>query len=339
MSDLPVREHVYQNHHLDSTRWNWFTQRDDDIIIATSYKAGTTLLQTVVANLLFPDDDMPAPASELSPWLDFRMFPLELVLGQLDAQEHRRFIKTHTPLDGLPYFPQAKYVCVSRDPRDVFMSLLNHWGSHTDAFYMGINSTPGRVGDEFPHFNPDIKATWRDWITRSWFEWEIGGYPYWSHMSYALTFWKYRHLDNILMVHFNDLRADLGSEMRRIANFLEIDVPAEKWDAVVRRCTFEEVKRTPARWWARASLSRLKAGRIPLSTRVPIGVGLAFSMRKTLRSTKRQWRSCQRTSGTGLQAEKRRRRPPRRSPRGLWVRALLGSTAWAFNAPPCRPAT
>lgn len=247
MSDLPVREHVYQNHHLDSTRWNWFTQRDDDIIIATSYKAGTTLLQTVVANLLFPDDDMPAPASELSPWLDFRMFPLELVLGQLDAQEHRRFIKTHTPLDGLPYFPQAKYVCVSRDPRDVFMSLLNHWGSHTDAFYMGINSTPGRVGDEFPHFNPDIKATWRDWITRSWFEWEIGGYPYWSHMSYALTFWKYRHLDNILMVHFNDLRADLGSEMRRIANFLEIDVPAEKWDAVVRRCTFEEVKKNPGK--------------------------------------------------------------------------------------------
>lgn len=88
-------------------------------------------MQTIVGNLLFPDGDLPGPASFISPWLDFRPIPLEMVLGQLEAQEHRRYIKTHTPLDGLPYFPEAKYLCVSRDLRDVFMSLLNHWGSHT----------------------------------------------------------------------------------------------------------------------------------------------------------------------------------------------------------------
>ena len=104
MTGVPRLEHVYQNHHMDSTRWNYFVPRADDIVIATSYKAGTTFTQTVVANLLFPDGNLPGPATFISPWLDMRVFPLELVLGQLEAQQHRRFMKTHLPLDGLPYY-------------------------------------------------------------------------------------------------------------------------------------------------------------------------------------------------------------------------------------------
>lgn len=247
MSDLPQRTRVYQNHHLDSTRWNWFTPRPDDIIVATSYKAGTTLMQTIVGNMLFPDGNVPGAITELSPWLDFRMFPLELVLGQLEAQQHRRYIKTHTPLDGLPYYTEAKYLCVSRDPRDVFMSLLNHWGNHTPELYMGMNGVPGRVGDEFPHFSGDIKAIWRDWITRGWFDWEGDGYPYWSHLSYAQTFWEHRDRSNIRLVHYNDLRADLDGEMRGIADYLGIEISEDLWPDVVRRCTFEEVKKDPSK--------------------------------------------------------------------------------------------
>lgn len=247
MPEAPRIEHVYQNHHMDSTRWNWFEPRDGDIVIATSYKAGTTFTQTVVANLLFPEGDMPGPATFISPWLDLRVFPLELVLGQLESQQHRRFIKTHLPLDGLPYYEHVKYICVSRDPRDVFMSVLNHWGNHTPEFYTLMNGLPGLVGDPFPEYEDDLKATWRNWITRSWFDWEIGGYPYWSHLSHALTFWQYRHLPNVLMLHFNDLLADLDGEMRRIADFLDIEVPPQHWADVVQRCTFAEVKKDPSK--------------------------------------------------------------------------------------------
>lgn len=245
--NLPTIEHVYQNHHLDSTRWNWFKPRNDDIVIATSYKAGTTLMQTIVGNLLFPNGDLPGPASFLSPWLDLRMIPLEMVLGQLEAQDHRRYIKTHTPLDGLPYNRESKYLCVSRDPRDVFMSLLNHWSSHTDDFYTIMNNTIGLVGEPFPPFRDDVKSVWHDWITTSGFPCEIGGYPYWSHLSYALTFWNYRHLPNIKMVHYNNLIADLDGQMREIADYLEIKVPEELWPDVVNRCTFSQVKKDPSK--------------------------------------------------------------------------------------------
>lgn len=228
---------------MDSNRWNWFAPRENDIVIATSYKAGTTFTQTIVGNMLFPDGNLPGPAAGISPWLDMRVVPLELILTELEAQSHRRYIKTHLPLDGLPFFDDTKYICVSRDPRDVFMSLLNHWSSHPPEFYIAMNNIPGLEGEPFPEFVDNTKATWRNWITRNTFEGEIGGYPYWSHLSHALSFWNYRHLPNVYMLHFNDLLEDLSGEMRKIAEFLNIEVPAENWEDVVSRCTFAEVKK------------------------------------------------------------------------------------------------
>jgi aryl sulfotransferase len=241
----PERRHVYQNHHLDSTRWNYFEHRPGDIIISTSYKAGTTLLQTIVGNLLYPNDDAPMPMARLSPWIDNRMLPLELALNQLAAETSRRFIKTHLPLDGLPYWDDVQYIMVARDPRDVFMSLLNHWGAYTAEAYRLLNGTPGRVGDPFPEFVDDVAARWRDWIGRGWFEWERDGYPYWSHLHHCNTWWEFRHLPNIRLVHYHDLRADLAGEMRQIADYLGITVAESRWPHVVDACTFETVKRNP----------------------------------------------------------------------------------------------
>src|SRR5689334_16336013 len=127
MSRRPTVRHLYQNHHLDATRWRAFTPRAGDIVVSTAYKSGTTLTQTIVTNLIFPDGDMPASVGDISPWLDLRVAPLQEVIATLEAQTHRRCIKTHLPLDGLPFFDNVQYLVVGRDPRDVFMSLVNHY--------------------------------------------------------------------------------------------------------------------------------------------------------------------------------------------------------------------
>lgn len=243
-SARPEVRHIYQNHHLDTTRWDGFVPRSDDIVISTAYKAGTTLMQTIVMNLIFPDGDLPGPVTEISPWLDMRVPPLEEIVGALEGMPFRRCIKTHLALDGLPYHEEIKYIVVGRDPRDVFMSLLHHWGSHTPAFYEMINA-PGRPGPEFPHFEDAPNKLFRQWLTRGWFEWESDGYPYWSLLHHVKTWWEFRHLPNIRLWHYNDLRADLDGEMRKIADYLEIDVPEDKWDAVVHACQFETVKANP----------------------------------------------------------------------------------------------
>ena len=82
-------------------------------------------------------------------------------------------------------------------------------------------------------------------MTKGWFDWESDGYPYWSHLHHAKTWWEFRHLPNILLVHFNDLLADLEGEMRRVADFLALEVPEEAWPKAVDAATFATVKKDP----------------------------------------------------------------------------------------------
>src|SRR5262245_41653044 len=69
---------VYRNHHLDSRRWEHVKFRPDDILISTSYKAGTTWTQRIVSLLLFGPGPLPAPLGFLSPWIDARFFPFPI---------------------------------------------------------------------------------------------------------------------------------------------------------------------------------------------------------------------------------------------------------------------
>src|SRR6476469_170675 len=93
---IPTRTREYRNHHLDSTRWDGFVVRDDDIFITTAYKAGTTWTQRILAALLFGPQRLPDRLGNISPLVDARFHgPVEPILDGLEAQRHRRFIKSH----------------------------------------------------------------------------------------------------------------------------------------------------------------------------------------------------------------------------------------------------
>jgi aryl sulfotransferase len=233
---------IYQCHHFDSTRWDYYEPRADDIIIGTSYKAGTTWTQAIIAHLLFPDGNFPASPATMSPWLDMRIIPLELVLNDLKAQTHRRYIKTHLPFDGMRYEENIKYLYVTRDGRDVFMSLWNHYSNMSDDIIFLFNHLAGRVGDEFPKAPDDIHDFWQTWVTDNWFENEVGGWPYWSHLSNVQGWWEQRHLPNIQLVHYNDLLNDTENTLRFIADYLEIEVPESAWGNIVKAISFKEMK-------------------------------------------------------------------------------------------------
>jgi aryl sulfotransferase len=239
---LPEVKHLYQNWAMDSNRWNFFTPRADDIVVATAIKAGTTWVQEIVRNLIFSGTNMTVALDEISPWLDIRNYPLELMLTRLGQQTHRRWMKTHLPLDGLPFHPSVKYLYVGRDSRDVFMSFCNFYSNFTPQAIDGFNGVPGRVGGELPRCPEDIHTLWHNFITQGWFPWETEGYPFLSVMHHAQSWWDYRHLPNILFVHYADLLADLEGGMRRIARFLEIEPPPAEWPLIVRNCTFADMK-------------------------------------------------------------------------------------------------
>jgi aryl sulfotransferase len=235
----PIVRHIYQNHALDSTRWDHYTPRADDIVIATPYKSGTTWMQLIVMHLIFQDLQI-RPVWELSPWLEHCGTSIEDVLEKLEAQKHRRFIKTHLPLDGLPYFEQNRYIVVGRDPRDVFMSLWNHYANFRDEVFE--NAKADCSSEPLPRYPDDILDFWREWISNGWFEWEREGYPFWSNLRHVQTWWNHRHLPNILFVHFSDLLRDLEGEIQHIADFLEIDLTSEFRSRIAQAVTFKNVK-------------------------------------------------------------------------------------------------
>jgi aryl sulfotransferase len=99
---------------LDSTVWNDFAFRDDDIVIAASAPDGTAWAQQIVGQLLF-GGAADVPAHALSPCLDRRVAPAPETLALLASQTHRRFMTTHLPVDALVYSPRAKYLYVGPD--------------------------------------------------------------------------------------------------------------------------------------------------------------------------------------------------------------------------------
>ena len=116
---------LYRSLMTDNMRWDALELRAGDIIITTPSKCGMTWTQRLVSLLVFDGPDLPGPLSTVSPWFDQTIRSLDEVVAVLQAQQHRRFIKTHTPLDGLVLDDRVTYICVGRDPRDAAMSMLH----------------------------------------------------------------------------------------------------------------------------------------------------------------------------------------------------------------------
>lgn len=234
----PKKTREYQSHHFDSTVWNDFKFRDDDIIIGTYAKSGTTWMQQIVSQLLF-DGEEGVPTAEMSPWLDLRVPPKEVKLRAVEKQTHRRFLKTHLPVDAIVFSPKAKYIYIARDGRDVAWSFYNHHSNANADYYAAVNDTPGRVGPPFERPADTVHEYFRIWLERN-------GHPYWPFWENIRSWWEVRDLPNVLLVHFANLKADMDSGMREVAAFLDIHINEENWPKIIEHCTFDYMKKNGA---------------------------------------------------------------------------------------------
>ncbi|MDX2425035.1 MAG: sulfotransferase domain-containing protein [Cycloclasticus sp.] len=230
----PKKLREFQNHHFDSTIWNDFKFRDDDIIIATYAKSGTTWMQQIVSQLLFNGEEG-LDVAEMSPWMDLRVPPKEVKLPAVEAQTHRRFLKTHLPVDALVFSKKAKYLYIGRDGRDVLWSMFNHHSRANDAWYAALNDTPGRVGPPIEKPPASITQYYHEWLDHD-------GHPWWPFWQNIRSWWAIRDLPNVHFVHFANLKTNMAGEIRRIAEFLETPIDDKKWEHILRHCSFDYMK-------------------------------------------------------------------------------------------------
>lgn len=238
--EAPARR--YEHVIFDSARWAGFVPRAGDVVVCTSYKAGSTWVQMICLLLIHQKSRLPAPLCDLSPWLDMKLDPIGELITALDRQQHRRVIKTHTPLDGLPYFPEVLYLVCGRDPRDVFMSLQNHLANSDVNRFFALLAAQGYPDERGPPLPDDLDARFELWLTQGTFPWERDGLPYWSHFHHAETFWSRRNRPNVHFLHYADVKADLDGQMRRVARLLGVEALEDSWPALVREATFAAMK-------------------------------------------------------------------------------------------------
>ena len=230
---------------FDAARWTGYRPRPDDIVIGTYSKCGTTWTQHIVGLLVFGNAE-PRPVFASSPWPDFRLaLPEGAVWPIAEAQTHRRFFKTHLPLDALPLYESVKYIHVARDGRDAAMSLHNHCTHFTEAalgILDEISLNDRKFGDAFPRAAQDPRKFFHDWLKG-----EIGKIAEVTFFPLENSYWGERRRANVLLVHYNDLKKDLSGEMRRIAQFLDIEIPAAVWPSLIEAAQFETMKKNGAR--------------------------------------------------------------------------------------------
>jgi aryl sulfotransferase len=229
---------------FDSTRWQDYQPRPDDIIIATYSKCGTTWMQRIVSMLIFGTAE-PKPIWELSPWPDMCLFgPIEATLARAEAQTHRRFFKSHMPYDALPVHDGVKFIHVGRDGRDAALSLHNHlcnFGPETYAQLDEMNRADEKFGNPYPRPPADPADYFHEWVSDE--TYDSQGDPAASFFHVENSYWAARDDPNILLVHYADLKRDREAEMRRVAKFLDIEIADSLWPELVDAAGFEAMKR------------------------------------------------------------------------------------------------
>jgi hypothetical protein len=238
---------------MDSVRWQHFPFRSGDIVISTPAKSGTTWTQMICALLVFQSPRLPRPLDAMSPWPDALMHRWSDVLATVEPQDHRRFMKTHTPLDGLPFRPDVTYVCVGRDPRDTAVSWDHHMANLDFGTVLGMRAAVVAGGAEDDPALPVLpvpplpegpppppRERFLAWMDSPEVVATLA-----AAMHHLGTFWAARHESNVVLLHYDDLRADLPGQMRALAARLGVDVPEQAWPELVRAATFEDMRARP----------------------------------------------------------------------------------------------
>lgn len=213
-------------HNLDEII-DHFQAREDDIVIATYPKSGTTWMSEIV-DLVLNDGDIEKSRRDAIfqkvPMLEFRV-PGEVPLGSeiLESVPSPRVIKTHLPV---PLFPKSlwdknvKIIYVARNPKDVAVSFYHF--------------------DKMNQLHPD-PGTWEEYVER----FIQGNVGFGSWGAHVRDWWNLRQQRNMLYVFYEDMLEDPSCEIRKVVKFLGKDFSEEVVERICQHTSFKAMKENP----------------------------------------------------------------------------------------------
>lgn len=205
---------------MDTTAWRQLRLRNDDIIIGTFPRSGTTWMQQIVSQLLAPRTyDLDIWRRSL--WMEQKA-PNEKKLKAADQLTGRRFFKSHAPFDVLPYAASVRYINVARDGRDVA------WSQYA------IFHVAPQVAQGVSTAKLDPRSFFLEWLEMS-----GGELNFFSHIR---SWWDARQLSNVKLIHYLDLKKNLFDRIPDIAAFLDLDASQLPLHEIAERSSFNYMK-------------------------------------------------------------------------------------------------
>lgn len=180
-----------------------FQPRSDDIIISPHLKAGTTWTQQIAHSLRTYGSMDFEELNDVVPWIE-RAFDLGWDLEAEQVAKPRLF-KSHLDWESVP--KGARYIYPIRHPYDVAVSYFRF----LEGWYFEVGSI-------------SLEEFTRDRILQS--------QGYWHHLS---SWWEQRNNKDILILCYEEMKADLPSAIRTIANFMNVELDDELFDIVLRQ--------------------------------------------------------------------------------------------------------
>lgn len=217
-----------------------------DVFVCSYFKSGTNWTMQMAVQVAYRGRAEYAHIHDLVAWPDISpragfAIPLEDEGPQRAAPTGLRVIKTHLRLDPVPYSPEARYLCVVRDPKDVFVSSYHF----TRAMVMG-----------------SLMPTVEDWLdTYLSPDTALG-----SWAEHVACFWRLRDRPNVLFMTYESMRADLPGTVDRIAALMGVALSAEERAAVIERSSFAHMKSighkfdAPGAPWASSAGAMMRKG-------------------------------------------------------------------------------
>jgi aryl sulfotransferase len=226
---MPHRQ-LYLGPLTDNRRWDRIALRPGDVIVATPPKCGTTWMQIIIALLLSGDPEVEPALAVNMPWVDIRMRDVAEVADRLDAMTHRRSMKSHTPIDGLPLDPQARYICVFRHPIDAHFSFRKH-----------IRNVPLPWYDHwFPE--PDDGTAFARFLDGGPEGFDADAAPLAHILRHYSAARAVSDRPNVSLFHYADMTRDLPGTFAGVAAFLGVTHPLETMARLVAAASFEHMQ-------------------------------------------------------------------------------------------------
>lgn len=221
----------------DNRRWSKVNIRPDDVIVVTPPKCGTTWMQTIVALLLTGDPEVETELSAKMPWVDIRVREIADVAARLDAMTHRRSMKSHTPMDGLPLDDRAQYICVFRHPLDAHFSFRAH-----------IRNVPMPWFNHwYPEDDPD-RIGFRRFLDGGPEGFDTDAMPLAHILRHYTAARAVADRPNVSLFHYGDMKRDLPGTFARLSQLLDLPHPAPVMEQLVHAATFANMKQNAERF-------------------------------------------------------------------------------------------